>query len=442
MKKTNPIKRIASSLAVASAFAMVAFPAPAFAYEGDPWFRQWETTTFAQFQLKVEGQFYAINEYMNAIRLYLTSGVGDTGTGLIATIQKTQDANRLYSQESDALQQSRNQVLAMNQAMANRVAAGIPDPRDCDELPRMVGARAGGGGGSSAIAKGRSEARLAAGSAGALPTATAHAAIVYANHEAGGYCAAEDINYSGVSGKAATRNAFNCTTVGAMPDGDARAQGLFVPAHDYASAPAAERMSLTFDNGTAPASGPSQAAAADDTAGNIVARFAPPALNKGAEQTPDGRVFLAKTKVFNARLSPAINALTSISSRRNAAANPLSADALALWNDGNVQGVYDRIFSGAKHPQKPSEIEVLRYEVMRRYADYGANSWAQKVTNESDPAKRSLAQLQSQAVEMNLLYQIHGRLEENNAIQAAILSQLMNPITKTELELNAQKTRN
>lgn len=435
-KKMTPLKRVAASLAVAAACAVTS--APAFAYEGDPWFRQWQTSVFAQFQMNVQNQFYAINEFMNAIRIYLTTGEGDTGTGLIGTIQKTQDANRFYGQEEAATNHARNQVLAMNQAMANRVASSIPDPRDCDELPQRVGARAGGGGGGSMVSKGRTEAKAAANAAGTLPSPTAHAAAVYGNHQAGGYCAAEDINYSGAAGGSA-RNAFNCTTPGAMPDGDARAQSVFVPAHDYVNASAATRMSLTYDGGQTPTSGPSQAAAADDSINNIVSRFSPAAMPKNIEQSPQGRIVLAKQKVFNARLSPAINALAGISSRRNASANAMSTEALAaVWDNSTVQGVYDRVFSGAQHPKKPSEMEVIRYEVMRRYADYGVNSWITQVTNEADPAKRSLAQIQNQAVELNLLYQIHGRLEENNALQSAILAQLMNPVTKADIELNSQ----
>lgn len=440
MKKTTVFKRALSALAVTGALASMSAPAQAFT-EVDPHWRAWEASTYTQFVMKVNNQFYNINQYLADIHAYLTNGDGDTGRGVIGTITKTMDAQRKFSEEDTANEHARMQVLSMNQAMATRVAASISNPRDCYELPKGMGARMGGGGGATAASKGRIETNLAKEGAGTKTSEVAHAAAVYGNHSANGHCTAEDAKYAGVNGGSADRQAFGCTAPGKMPDGDARAQSLFVPAHDYTKADAPERLSLTFDNGQK-VNGPSQAMSADETIANIVARFSPPALPKGVEQTPQGRVLLTKQKVFNARLSPAVNALSTIAAGRDGVNNPMS-DTMrkSVWGD-EVAGVYGRVFPGLKVPVKPSEMEVLRYEVMRRYADYGGGSWNEKMVSNSDPAARSKMQLENQAVQLNLLYQIHSRMEENNAVQAAILSHLVNPITKSDLELAAQGALN
>lgn len=430
-------KRALGAAAVAGLFA-ASLSDPAIAYESDPHWRVWESTTYRAFVQRVTNQFFEINQHMADVRGYLTNGDGETGKGVIGAITKTADADRKFQEENMANEHARMQVLAMNQAMAIRVAGAISNPRDCYELPKRVGARMGGGGAGSNVPKGRTEAKVAATNAGNQPSPVAHAAAVYGNHKANGFCSNEDANYAGVTTGDASRNAFGCEAAGPMPDGDARAQGLFVPAHDYTAAASAKKVSVTFDNGAAASGGSTQRNAADESIANIVSRFSPPALPKNVEQTPAGRILLTKQKIFNARLSTSINALSTIAAMRDASANPMSAQTLARVWGADVDAVYSRVFPGVQKPEKPSEIEVLRYEVMRRYADYGDSSWAVEGSKVSDPAKRQLMQMETEAVQLNLLYQIHSRLGENNAIQAAILAQLVNPISKEELERSAR----
>lgn len=436
-KPSKMFKRALGAAAVAGLFA-ASISDPAIAYESDPHWRVWESTTYRQFVTRVTNQFFEINQHMSDVRGYLTNGDGETGRGVIGAITKTSDADRKFQEENTANEHSRMQVLAMNQAMAIRVAGAISNPRDCYEMPKRIGARMGGGGAGSNVPKGRTEARVAATGAGTQPSEVAHAAAIYGNHKNNGFCSSEDTRYAGVTTGDASRNAFGCDAAGPMPDGDARAQGLFVPAHDYTNAAEARKVSVTFDNGQAVNGARTQRNAADETIANIVNRFSPPALPKHVEQTPAGRILLTKQKVFNARLSTAVGALSTIAAMRDAAANPMSSQTLARVWGADVDGVYSRVFPGVQKPEKPSELEVLRYEVMRRYADYGDGSWAVEGSKQSDQTKRQLMQMETEAVQLNLLYQIHSRLGENNAIQSAILAQMVNPISKDELEKSAR----
>jgi hypothetical protein len=205
-----------------------------------------------------------------------------------------------------------------------------------------------------------------------------------------------------------------------MPDADARVQSLFVPAHNFMNTSEAKVQNLTFNT--------EQTQAAVDASKNIVSSFAPIALSADMEKTPSGKAYLSLVKALNARLSPAIHALASIASARE----PLAALPAYLQDSWAIasSGVMSRIFPGMNPVTNPSDAEVMRFEVMRRYADFGTDSWHNKLIQDNDESNLWLEYNTTQAVNAYIEYELHQRYEESNALNAAILAQRVNPITE------------
>lgn len=388
-------------------------------------------------------QFTNVITELNNIYNYLAYGIAQDSTkaskGLIGTIIKEHELDRKYLEEQLALNHSRDQTLAMKQAYATNVAGKIQDYRVCDDLVRDLQAQTSGGGGAvgrgggGSVAKGNTERQVAASSAGNATTLVGQSAQIYNNH-AQKYCAPEDLKYS----DGTARNAFQCSAESTMPDGDARAQSVFAPAHQYYNPTAVAKQNLTF---TA-----AQKQAADDTIKNIVSAFSPPALPKKYEQTEAGKEFLTKAKVLNARTSAAVHALASMADRRmpmsqNGAAG--GGTVVGPWDFGDPNWIetYKRVFgSQITVPSKLSEADSLRFEVYRRYYDSptASGSWYKEKVASGDDSEKFREMLRIGSAQMLLMYNIHQRLEENNMMQAAILANIVNPVTKDEVSLSAK----
>ena len=446
MSNTNfktAMKRTLVGACVAIACATSSAPAAAFV-EVDPQFRIWEGAIYSVFVQEVTNQFFAINTYLAQTYAYLRDGEGDSGKGVIGTMNKIWTEQRPYMEGMSNQQSAWGRRNTMDGVIAQTIANKLPDPRSCSEIPTTGGARAsaggGGGGGGGNAARGATEAKVAANAGGAKPSDLAHANTLYVDHKGKGYCSIEDAQFSGTD---KAREAFGCSVADThkMPDGDVRVQSIFRPAHDYKNPADVIKYgsSLTFNNGqkTALPIG-DQAAAADDAASNIIARFSPPYLPKEIEQTSNGKILLTQVKVFNARISPAIYALAQASARLTAANVSLPPAKVAEMKT-DFDDVYSRLHPGAEAPVALSEAEVMRYEVMRRYADL-LGSWNKDLAKAS-PDMVGKIQAQNQAVELYLLYNIHERQQETNAILAAMLAQAVNPVTKSEIEQITQTTQ-
>ena len=384
---------------------------------------------------------------MAEIYAYLNAGEGETGTGVIGTMNKIWQEQRPYQENMGNQNASWNRRSALDaipgQAIANRFA----DPRNCSELPMMMGARSatGGGGGGSRASRGATEAVIAKQMGGTKPNDVAHAAALYGGHKAGGYCTSEDANYVKTDDSVGdSRQGFDCLPgdTKKMPDGDARVQSILRPAHDYTDPNAIKQYgtSLTFNNGAASLPIGDQAKAADDAIATIAARFSPPTLPKDVEQTPSGKILLTKVKAFNARVSPAIEAMSSAAARLNASKNGIPAAQVASLL-ADFQAVYGRLFPGSPVPSNVSEEEVMRYEVLRRFADPSGN-WLKTLNATGDAARVGQIQAQTQAVELQLLYTLNERANETNMLLSALVAQSVNPITRQEIDNlahNAQK---
>lgn len=421
-----------------------AFIEPAFyAFFGAEWTPFLEQYT--SFVEEVDDQFFAINEYLAEIYQYMSTDTGNTqGMGIIGAING--NMNKIWSEARPYMESTGEEGASWNRRTALDAIPGqtimnrMPDPRNCSELPaRMAGRGARGGGGGGSAGRGKVESMAAAAAPGTHLSDAEHAADIYSTHGAadGNLCTTQDVNYSGDAAVAfgSKRNGYGCTAVGTMPDGDARAQSILIPAHDYEKvakgdpAEIAKASSLTY---AAP-----QAKVAGMATTNLAQSFSAPALSPDAEKSPAGKMLLAKEKILQARISPAVLALASLAgSRTPAALGAVSAKALTDNWKATAGPVYTRVFpAGTQVPDIPSMAELTRYEVYRRMFDIGggADSWVGKLMESNDPGQVGQIQAETQAVQLYVEYEILNRLEENNVMQAAILSQLVNPVTKQEI---------
>lgn len=449
-KTKNALKKTALALSL-SVVGYFGVPAPAHAIIEPAFYAffaaEWTTflSDYAEFVAEVDDQFFAINEYLAEIYQYMSTDTGNSqGMGIIGAING--NMNKIWSEARPYMESTGEEGASWNRRTALDAIPGqaimnrMPDPRNCSELPaRMAGRGARGGGGGSSAGRGKVESMAAAAATGTRLSDAEHASGIYSAHgdAAASLCTIQDVNYSGGAAVAfgTKRNSYGCTAPGTMPDGDARAQSILVPAHDYEKvaqgdpSEIAKAASLTYS--------PAQAKVSGMAATNLTQSFSAPVLSPDIESSPAGKLLLAKEKILQARISPAIAALASLAgSRTPAALGAASAKALTDNWKATAGPVYTRVFAaGTQVPDVPSTAELTRYEVYRRMFDIGggADSWVGKLMESNDPAQVGQIQAETQAVQLYVEYEILGRLEENNAMQAAILSQLVNPVTKQEV---------
>ncbi|MBJ3726601.1 hypothetical protein JGC78_24280, partial [Salmonella enterica subsp. enterica serovar Corvallis] len=94
-------------------------------------------------------------------------------------------------------------------------------------------------------------------------------------------------------------------------------------------------------------------------------------------------------------------------------------------------------------PPKPSEWEMLRYEIYSRYADTtGADAWQVKISS-SDERETAHGQARMQAIDLRLQMLQIERTEDTNILLAALLGQQLQPVDKVmlnNLKINATKS--
>lgn len=441
--KTTKKIAISLSLVLSGMFAVPQSAMAAIDFE----LRAWQVPFIAQyaaFVTEVDNQFFAINTYLAELYEYLGKGEGGNSKGLIGTIEKVAQAQRPYEEALGDKQSAwarRNLIDGINaQAILNK----MPDPRACSELgPSTAGRGAAGGGSGGRAGAASSNSTVAAAAPGTKVSDAEHALDVNGNHgkTGNGFCSKQDARYEGDAKKAfgSQRGAYGCTEQGDMPNGDARIQSVFIPAHDYEKVAAgnmseiAKASSLTYN--------PRQALAADLAIKNMTSSFSTPALPPSAESTPGGKLLIARQKILEDRISPAVLALSTIRGTLTPADinGSVNAAFLSNWKD-TAGAIYARIFPpGTAVPDSPSIGEITRFEVFRRFFDVGDGdgSWVNKL-NKEDAVGVARIQAETEAVQLYVSYEILNRIEQNNALQAAILAQLINPVSKQEITAAAQ----
>lgn len=397
---------------------------------------------------------YMWSGYVDETQTHTDDGQGVVG--LLKALVRQQDNQRDFDQEAAANDIQHQQRIAVEAAIAQKLVNNHPDPRDCMDAPNRMASRGGASGAISRVAKGAIEAKVAQESV--KKNDLEHMTAVFKNRKDNGYCSPTDVQVIDETGRTIPRKTFTCETVGNMPDADARIQSIFTPAHDYTKPDKIKAVSLTFNNGKIDSNGLPKSAnpnedqyrASVDAISNIAARYQPPRQESNSENTAQGRAYLTKLKTYNARVSAGTNVLSTIAAMRTPGTGILDeAQAKEVWegiggesgtNGGldTTKETYERIFGassagGPQFPEVPSEAELMRFEVLRRYADRDpAKSWDAKLMLNKGTAQLEVAR--TLAVTNFLLYQIHSRVEEGNSVAAIQLLQDINPITKAEMD--------
>lgn len=157
-------------------------------------------------------------------------------------------------------------------------------------------------------------------------------------------------------------------------------------------------------------------------------------LDKEISQSQAGIVYMLDYNRFESRAAVANDALADIlafgvaMNVDGASVDPdQSAPFLKTWSSN--QADYEAIFGAGNFPAVPSERELLRYAVMKDYASVqDANELGAISTEEL--ARRQFA---ATAVGNRVQLEILNRLEKQNALAAALLSQQMDPLTTGQM---------
>lgn len=426
MKK---IKKTILAISVAS-FCALSSPVNA-GMESDPHFRSWQAAEFNPWMMQ-------ISNTLNQIYAYLISGSGDTGTGIVGTMNKIWSQQRPYMEAVGSISDTTNKSLAKEAPAAHVIAQRMPDPRSCSDLVRNAGPRSGGGGGGAKISRAKTELALSNNGAGTKISDNAYSTEIYSAVKDLKSCSKKDVGYLDASGnQVKNRGAFGCTASGDYPGADSTVASILKPAYNREKISDGDQealiksYSLTLNK--------DQKALAERAGVNLVSAYQPPALPKDVENSPVGRAFLAKVKAYETRVSPGMVAVAQHTEAisESSESGPQTKITQA-WID-SAKDVYARIFKGYTPPANPSADEVARFEVFRRYSDFGSGSWDEELSQDQDSGRILQMMARSQAVELKLLHGLYEEAKLTNQLNTAILAQLTNPITTAELKVAAEK---
>lgn len=152
--------------------------------------------------------------------------------------------------------------------------------------------------------------------------------------------------------------------------------------------------------------------------------------NKEVQGSQGGVVYMLNYNRYIARASAATDAMADIlgfgvaMNVEGASMDQTQAEPfLRTW--AASQGDYEEIFGAGTFPAVPSERELLRFAVYKQYAGV----MDQQKLASMPPEEVARVQLEVAAVNARVNYAILERLEKQNAILAAQLSQDMDPLT-------------
>jgi len=242
-------------------------------------------------------------------------------------------------------------------------------------------------------------------------------------------CSAEDIKF----------NRGGCSSVGQYPDKDKSSGSLTNPPLSRDEAANKKVSNQSYNE--------KQLKIAETAKRNVIGNLPVEPLNdKALENTQEGREFLSAFASFTTRSTAGTNAIDSIlamkkgsdvavNSRGTNIGSGLNSTqgANLAWSDASVKQKYETLFPGATFPTKPSEWEMLRYEIYSRYADTtGPSAW--QVLISSADEKESLREIaRMQAIQLRLTMLQVERQEDANIIAAAQLGAELQPVDKATL---------
>lgn len=242
-------------------------------------------------------------------------------------------------------------------------------------------------------------------------------------------CSEEDVKYK----------RGGCSTIGQYPDKDKSAGSLTNPPLSRSDAQNKKVSNQSYSN--------EQLEIAETVKRNLIGNLPVEPINDPElENTQEGREFLSAFASFTSRSTAGTNAIDSILAMKKAGdvtVNSRGANigsslgstqgANLAWTDDSVKQKYKTLFPGAEFPPKPSEWEMLRYEIYSRYADTtGSKAW--QVAISSADEKESLREIaRMQAIQLRLTMLQIERQEDANIIAAAQMGAELQPVSKSTL---------
>lgn len=352
-----------------------------------------------------------------------------SGNGLIETLVSMND--KLAQATITSNENQKNQVLSnANQAIQEQRMASIlkrtPSANSCEEVTS-----AGGRGAASSNTSSAKEA-LSDSSVNMFTDAKdgkIESKKNLATRPSIEVCSADDVTY-GRGG---------CSSVGQFPDKDKSAGSLTNPPLSTSDANQKKISNQSYST--------EQLQIAEAVKRNIIGNLPVEPLNdKNLENTNEGREFLSAFSSFVSRSTAGTNAIDSILAMKKSsdvAINSRGANigsglgstqgANLAWSDKKVKDKYKTLFPGADFPPKPSEWEMLRYEIYSRYADTtGSDAWQVQISSADE--KESLREIaRMQAIQLRLSMIQIERQEDANIIAAAMIGSQLQPVSKQTL---------
>ncbi|WP_407579548.1 hypothetical protein [Citrobacter koseri] len=352
-----------------------------------------------------------------------------SGNGLIETLVSMND--KLAQATITANENQKNAVVsnatqAIQEQRMKNILNRMPDSNACEEIT-SAGGRGSAGSNTSSAKEALSEDSVAMFTSADTGVNEAKKNIM--GRVSIDVCSEDDVKY----------NRGGCSSIGAYPDKDKSATSLTTPPLSKSDINQNKVANQSYDV--------NQMKVADAAKRNVIGNLPPePVKDKNLENTIKGREYLSAFSSFVARSTAGTNAIDSILAMKKAgdvSVNSRGANigsglgstvgANLAWTDASVQAKYATLFPGAEFPPKPSEWEMLRYEIYSRYADTtGADAWQVKISSADEKeALREIARMQ--AIQLRLTMLQVERQEDANIIAAAALGQQLQPVTRDML---------
>ncbi len=352
-----------------------------------------------------------------------------SGNGLIETLVSMND--KLAQATITANENQKNQVMsnaqqAIQEQRMKNILKRMPSANACEEVT-AAGGRGSAGSGTSAAKQALSDSSVEIFTKAQGPREEG-----YKNTKGRvdlKVCSEEDVNYK----------RGGCSTIGKYPDKDKSATSLTTPPLSENDGKSGKVPNQSYDK--------EQLKIAEAVKRNVIGNLPVEPINDPElENTQEGREFLSAFSSFTARSTAGTNAMDSILAIKKSSDVDVNSrganigsnlgsnkDAKLAWSDPSVEIKYKTLFPNAEFPKKPSEWEMLRYEVYSRYADTtGPDAWQIKISNADE--KESLREIaRMQAIQLRLTMIQIERQEDANIIAAAQMGAELQPVSKSTL---------
>ena len=377
-----------------------------------------------------EATLRAMHTYLETGQTSSLSGAVNGGGGLIGqlTTLNAQISNMRKQDQNDfANEDVRDRNLATERAILNSIEKASRPIRasDCRSAGVSSGAFGGGAGGGGAGTNSRQAADEVAGEVQpemlTPGTEMDYVARLVRNERNKRYCTAAD----------QTNKVPGCSGgEGDLPGANTNPSVLI---REATKAPKIGSFSVKRGS-----ENPGYAAAIDYI--RYAMPFPGPNLRASAKDTPAGRQFLVMQRRYNGRAMAVVYGLSNIFSESVAlpASHPFVSK---IWNGGTMGAElkkdFKEIYPTIDFPERPSERELMHLLVQRQFA----STLTEKDLAESEVEYFSRRSLEVDKINAYLMLKLNEKSEWSNIMLAHILSNDIDPVTRSNLLTSATSTQ-